>query len=250
MNSNDRKIIIFGKSDSLAELFKKFGFETETFTDADYPQDADTEPKRRNWLNRKIKDSGFKGFLHVVSYDTVLLKDPSTFLSQLETMMKAADYPVWFNTICDPCNYVYSKYNPRISISLDIAQADPGLGKTLCYTSHANTQWICYDMSSVSDDQLTFNESYTVPMFYIIDFLARRRNNKKPGQVFYMNWYLTVDSERGVFCQDMSAKRHEYDNATMAREDAIFKSSGVRYEPDTNIDLILEETAKAFKFVS
>jgi len=46
-----------------------------------------------------------------------------------------------------------------------------------------------------------FSEDFTVAMYYIVELLARRRRLKKPDQPFFMNQYLTVDSEDGVFLQ-------------------------------------------------
>ena len=36
-------------------------------------------------------------------------------------------------------------------------------------------------------------------MYYIIEFLANRRNNKNPGQLHYMNMYPTINEELDVF---------------------------------------------------
>ena len=68
-------------------------------------------------------------------------------------MMDAFEYDVWFSTTCDNCNYVYSKYNPRLAVMLDkVEYFKFNLGEKLVFTSHSNTQWIAYDFSRATDD--------------------------------------------------------------------------------------------------
>ena len=96
-------------------------------------------------MNQDIKNSGFNGVLHVIE-DSVVIKDSlDSFLDAIEQAMDVLDYSVWFNTICDPCNYVYSKMNPRVSVLLDSDRIS-GLGlnfKKVLFTSHSNTA-ICF----------------------------------------------------------------------------------------------------------
>lgn len=202
-----------------------------------YPNDCDTFPKRRNWLNQYFKTQQYSGMLHVLEQSTKLLEAPNVFLDQLEDMMSKLDYSVWFNTICDPCNYVYNKYCPRMSITLDDYAKDFKFDKLL-FTSHSNTSWIAYDFSKVQDDLLKFNELFTIPMYYIIEFLARRRNSKL-SKLYYMNQYLTVPAEKGVFKHEQigSVKDKVGD---IKQEDAEFKQLNINYAPDNNIDNILE----------
>jgi len=51
----------------------------------------------------------------IVKFDVA----PTMFFNRLENMMNVLDYPVWFNTIADGCNYLYKKYMPRVSIVID-----------------------------------------------------------------------------------------------------------------------------------
>lgn len=95
---------------------------------------------------------------------------------------------VWLSTVCDECNFVYKKYNPRVRVSFDDDKSK-GLLKTksIVFTSNANTAWIAYDLSSNPNKLLKFDERFEIPMFYIIELLARRRNTKDKGQLYYMN---------------------------------------------------------------
>ena len=108
------------------------------------------------------------------------------------------------------------------------------------FTSHSNTAWMCYNFSKVSDDLLKFNESFNIPMFMIIEFLARRRNTKRSDQLYRMNMYATVLEEVGIFKIDQESPDKPISQEKMAEEDAIFKKLQVNYAPDNNIDEILE----------
>lgn len=211
------------------------------------PETCDNNPKIRNWINSYFKTNNFDGFLHVIEDSTDLLKVPTKFMNDLEHMMTTLDYNIWFSTICDPCNFIYSKYNPRLAITLDkVEYFKLELGTKLFFTSHSNTQWITYDFSRVSEDLLKFDEDFSVAMFYIIEFLARRRNTKRENQLYFMNQYLTVESEYGTF-KHIASKNTE-DKSTeasnMQKEDQIFKTKQVKYEPDNNIDMVLETVYK------
>jgi hypothetical protein len=206
------------------------------------PSECDNEPKIRNWINSKYGSEC--GFLHVISDGVEILKDPAHFMSDIENMMTALDYTVWFSTVTDGCNYVYQKYNPRIRVQCDRLEcARLSIGGELDFTSHSNTQWIAYDMSKTAGtDLMRFDERFTISMFFIIEFLARRRNTKNPGQLFYMNQYLTVGSEVGAFRNFKSeTPDNPPDPIIMKKEDDIFKSMNINFAPDNNVDQVLEQ---------
>ena len=209
-----------------------------------WPSECDNMPKIRNWINAFFKQQNFKGMLHVIEDTTKLLKIPTGFIVDLEHMMKTLDYDVWFSTVCDGCNFVYSKYNPRLSIELDKPELQKlELGKRLLFTSHSNTQWIAYDFETVSDDLLKFNESFSIAMFYIIEFLARRRNTRRADQLYFMNQYITVESEYKTF-ECIAADKKTDDQNALKEEDAKFRAMNIDIHPDNSIDNVLEMTYK------
>lgn len=196
------------------------GFSGETVLLDD---DLDNDPRCRNFINRRYKDAGFSGFLHVVEGSLKFTKNPHDYLTAVERMMSVLDYDVYFNTVCDGCNYVYSKYNPRVSIEVDGEQFKPlGLSAKLSYTSHSNTAYVVYNMAAVPDDLLRFDERFSIAMFYIIEFLARRRNTKKDGQLYFMNQYLTIPEEIGVF-KYVENHQVKSDENTMKNENELFR---------------------------
>ena len=213
------------------------------------PADCNTMPKARNWINKFFKSQQFNGFLYVLESNVKLESNAIQFFDKIENMMRVLDYPVWFNTIADPCNYVYKKYSPRVSIDVDqLEYAKLGFSKLL-YTSHANTAMIAYDFSRVTDDQLVFNEQFEIAMYYIIEYLARRKNSKADGSLFFMNQYLTIPEEKDVFTvvKTECKKKDEITPQQMQEEDKTFKSMNINYAPDNSIDKILEMTYEKLK---
>lgn len=205
------------------------------------PESCDNISKARNFINMSFKASRFAGHLHVLEDIIELKSDPRAFLDALEKMMTALDYDVWLDASCDPCNYVYAKFNPRLSIDLDREEVKKlGLSSKILFTSHSNTAWMCYDFSKVGDDLLKFNESFDIPMFMIIEFLARRRNTRKPDQLYRMNMYMTVPEELGVFGATQPSAGEDFKPEQMAEEDKAFKALALNFAPDNNIDELLE----------
>lgn len=205
------------------------------------PESCDNISKARNFINMEFKLAKFGGYLHVLEDVVELKSDPSKFLDSLEKMMSVLDYDVWLAASCDPCNYVYAKFNPRLAVDLDKSEIKKlELSDKILFTSHSNTAWMCYDFSKVPNDLLKFNESFDIPMFMIIEFLARRRNSRRLDQLYRMNMYMTIPEEPGVFGVSAPSAGEDPKPEKMAEEDKIFKSLKINFAPDNNIDEILE----------
>jgi hypothetical protein len=101
---------------------------------------------------------------------------------------------------------------------------------------------MAYDMAALAGqrDIEYFREEFTVPMFYIVELLARRRALRRPGQLFFMNQYLTVGSELGVFrLAEDPAPGRPTPPETMQAEDKLFRELHVEYGPDYSIDSLI-----------
>jgi len=208
------------------------------------PDDLNTEPKIRNWINRRFETDGFSGFLHVISDTTELLIDPTVFVTDIEQMMSVMDYNVWFNTACDPLNYAYAKYTPSLTVNVDDDNVSKVTGLTgkIHIASHSNTQWIIYDFSRlVGSDLLRFDEDFSIPMFYIVELLSRRRNTARKDQLYFMNQYLTVGSEPGTFRNLRNVVLPTDSESDMKRENDIWQSKKINFRPDYNVDTLLEK---------
>ena len=188
-----RKILDFGQNRDVQPRF--------------YPDELQNHWSRlRNFVSNMLLDEKTTGFVHVIEDKIEIFGEPCRFLDEIERMMTVLKLKSWFNTSCDGCNYVYSKYNPRLYIAVDEEEAKKRYDKIVAWCSNANTGWICYNMDAVSFEDIRFEEKFRFPMYYIIEFLARRRNTKKPGQLDYMNYYPSIEEELGVFRYDDSVK--------------------------------------------
>lgn len=205
------------------------------------PVECNSRPKTKNFVVNHFKKSGFKGYLHELEDSIEMLKDPIKFIADIENMMRVFDLHNWCGTVTDCCNYVYSKYNPRLSVKIDKPEYSKLNIDDAVFCSHANVQWLIYDLENADDDELFFNDKFTIDMFWIIEFLARRRNTH-PDSLYFMNQYFTCASEKGIYkLKDDQKKREAEDLQTkMKEEDLLFKSMKINYAPDNNIDRVLE----------
>lgn len=242
---NESRLVVFTNVDKTddeeADLCRanNIAISYETF-----PSDCNTMAKRHNYIYQFFKNHNMLnfGFLHIIEGNTKIKKDLTMFLDDVENMMTIFNQSTWFNTVCDGMNYVYSKYNPRIDIVIDSPKYLPLGLQSIRFTSHANPQWICYNLDACNDQNAKFNEEFTIPMFTIIEFFARKRNmNKDNKTIDFMNMYPTVQTEQGAFTIDeKNVDNTKVDPAVMKVEDAKFKSMNIDFSPTNSIDLVLE----------
>ena len=199
--------------------------------------------KIKNFVNYFTYSNGFRGFLHVLEDNIEILKDPTEFILDIENMMEKFDYNIWFNTVCDECNYVLDrKYSPRFI--LREVNTDTSLrAKAIVNTTHCNTKWtifrLCAEEFQKDQTNLFFDEKYTIPMFYILERLSRRRAHRGIHQPYFYNSYLTVDSENGVFKPALKSNQN-FAKELFEKEDKIFRESRINITPDTNVDVVIE----------
>lgn len=209
----------------------------------------DNYPKRHNAILKAFKEKGEDIWLHVLEDHVVLLADPSKMIQDVETMMNVYDQHIWLGTITDACNMLYSKYCPRVNVVIDKPEyMKLGIEKAV-FCSHSNTQWMTFDLMAADDNEMTLDERFTVDMFYIIEFLARRRNTH-PGTLYFMNQYCTVASEKGVYKMDkliLDPVDKNDKQIMMQKEDEMFKKMGINFAPDNNVDMVLERLAEQLK---
>lgn len=195
-----------------------------------------SESSQRNFIIRHFKKEQTCGFLHVLSRTTKILKDPATFIDSVERMMKALGNKTWFSCTSDMVNYVYGRFYPRFDIQVDDQQVKNSPFKNVMLCSNANTEWTIFDMEGLTDEESMLDEAFTIPMYYIIEFLARRRNNKKPGEFYYMNLYPTINEEIGVFKHENEPEDKKSDAIqTMKSEGAVFQSKGINHTADGDV---------------
>ena len=246
---NKDQMYDFSNAIKLAEAFKSYGIsfyivskdilKDSTFGDAQVyvvPNEVDTLPKMFNWtiqLQKGQKDR--QRFLHVVPDSIELLSDPTKLIDAVESMMQHLKLESWLSTACDSMNYVYQKYNPLMKVLLDGDDAVAAGTSQIVFTSHANTSWTCFDLDA-DIEKLKFNELFTVPMYYIIEFLARRRATS--DGLDFMNMYPTVAEEQGVFKTVYAGTKPSDD--MLKEEYEKFNNLGLDLTPTSNVDQVLE----------
>lgn len=206
-----------------------------------FPKEIDSIPKRKNFILGYAKSKGFDGFLHIVEDNIVLDRDPTQYIEKIEKTMDVLDYNVHFSTVTDPCNYIFKKFNPRLTLDVDDEDVKTRLGlpDKISFTSHSNICWTIFDLNKLGDDVPKFDEKFTIAMYVIIEYLARRRAQKKEGQLYFMNQYLSISDEIGSFHQ-ISLDGDSIDQQKMKEEDAMFKEMRVEFAPDNNLDVVLD----------
>lgn len=211
----------------------------ENVTVKEFPNEDITRGNARNIAIKFGKDLFKTSFMHVLE-DSVFIEDVSSFIPAIEKMMTAMNLGSWYNTTCDGVNYVYAKYNPRVSISLDDAELkDVGIRKLL-YCSNANFAWSIFNLDIAKDHEMLVDSYYNVPMFMIIETLAARRNNKQKNEMHYMNYYPTIEEELHAFKRNPAIKEPSLRDQ-IEKENPHFREKHINNSADTNVDVLMED---------
>jgi len=66
--------------------------------------------------------------------------------------MDIFDYSIYFSTVTDPCNYIFKKFNPRLTLDIDddSIRSKLNLPNSVSFTSHSNTCWLIYDFNKLN----------------------------------------------------------------------------------------------------
>ena len=257
IKTNNEKISIFSNiiqhlpsTDRIIVFNESSNEDTKSLTNVSFvkiPDDCkNSNSKIKNFVTKFFIDENYKGFLHVIEDHVNIFNDPSTFICEIELMMEKLNLKSWFNTTTDTCNYTFNIYNPRFSIIIDDEELKKVYDKTIYWTSHANTSWICYNFINASYSDFEFDERFKIPMFYIIKFLAERRNNKKPGELYYMNFYPTIEDEKNVF-NIVNHNEMIFTQAEHVIEHNLFNSLSINYTQDCVIEPIFEDLINILK---
>ena len=213
-----------------------------------FPDNVDTTPKQKNFIIDWCKSEGFNGFLHLTESNIKLNANSNAYMKKLENTMATFDYDVHFSTATDKCNYVFNKFCPRLTIDIDDDNIKQKLNlpDKLHFTSHSNVSYVTYNFKALNDCLPKFDERFTIGMFFIIEFLARRRALKRNDQLYYMNQYLSIGDEIGGY-DIIKSQTNDDDNKKMQEENQLFRSLNIDYAPDNNIDLVLDTMYKKLK---
>ena len=213
-----------------------------------FPEIVDSLPKQKNFIIDWCKSRNFNGFLHIMETSTKLNLKSKTYIDKLESTMTAFDYDIHFSTATDRCNYVFNKFCPRMTLDIDddSIKQQLNLPDKIYFTSHSNISYVTYNFNALNECLPKFDERFTIGMFFIIEFLARRRSLKREDQLYYMNQYMSINDEIGGY-DIIDQKSNNDDASKMQKENELFKSLNIDYAPDNNIDLVLDAFYKKLK---
>lgn len=119
-----------------------------------FPDDIDSISKRKNFILDYVGDNASGNFLHIIEDVVALDKDPSIYINNVENLMDILDYSIYFSTVSDPCNYIFKKFNPRLTIDIDDEEIKSKLRlpDKVSFTSHSNLCWTIYDIAKLGQN--------------------------------------------------------------------------------------------------
>lgn len=242
---NNSNILVYAreslKNTDFVNTFNSFN-ENNNVSLRFYDDDIRFKPSNlRNFVSKQLLNEKITGFVHIIEDIVQIYNDSENFLDKIEQMMQILNLKSWFNTSCDQCNFVYSKYNPRLYIAIDDEHMKKVYDKTIAWCSNANTLWTIWNYDICTFEDLRFEEKFQFSMYLIIEFLARRRNTKKNGELYYMNYYPSIPEELNVFkCMDVKNGK-QFTNDEINNEGKIFNEMCIDNHADTDINVLMED---------
>ena len=191
-----------------------------------------------NFVYKYLKDN-YKDAYGYVFYDSMQLKkDPNEFMDAIEEMMAKLKLDVWFNTYTDVMNFVFTKFDGRVSIAINEAELQKIYDKTIIWTSHSNPNLSIIDLDKyeLPEDGKTFDDRFEIPMFWIIKFLCERRRDKKG----FMNYYPTIKEEIGVYKSKDFGDGYKATQEQMKKEDQMFGELKLDHTPSQSVEELMD----------
>ena len=191
-----------------------------------------------NFIYKYLKDNFNNSYGYVIYDSMQFKKDPSKFMDAIEEMMQKLHLDVWFNTYTDPMNFVFSKFDGRVSVAINDAELKQKYDKTIIWTSHANPNLSIIDLDGYKppEDGKTFDDRFEIPMFWIIKFLCERRRDKKG----FMNYYPTIAEEVGVYKVADTGDGIHPTQDLMKKEDEMFTALKLDHTPSQNVEELMD----------
>lgn len=235
--NNGDKVLVFYKGSDYTEapsykISESFAAEAIPISDAD----GHNRAAGLNYVVSYIKKNfSGNGSLAYTVYDCIqFLKDPTAFCSEIENMMDKLKLDVWLNTYTDSCNFVFNKFDGRVSVAINEPELKAIYDKTIIWTSHSNPNLMCLKVDEIPDSSM-FDDRFEIPMFWIIKYLCERARDKKG----FMNHYPTIADEIGVY-KCVSFKSIEPTAEQMKKEDELFRSLNLDHSPNMSVEALMD----------
>ena len=98
-----------------------------------------------------------------------------------------------------------------------------------------------YDLKNISFEKMKLNDSFTVPMYYIVEYFARRRADKEDDGVPFMNLYPTVEDEGSKkWFSTIPVNNYNFSQEVIQKEGEEFAKLNLDTTPNLNADETLD----------
>lgn len=236
----DKILLFYKKSDGFPVCFEK---EDSSVFQAIPIADEDGVRNRASALNfvYKYLKENFKNSFGYVFYDSIKINsDPVDFFDSIEEMMSKLNLDVWFNTYTDRMNFIFTKFDGRVSVSINEPELMKKYNKKIIWTSHSNpnVSIVNLDLFEIPSDGKTFDDKFENSMFWIIKFLCERARDKKG----FMNHYPTIEEEIGIFSvvDFKNEEKQLFTQELMQKENTLFNSFGLDHTPNQDIEALMD----------
>lgn len=236
LRENDKLLVFYDASlahDAVVSVFSKA---TECIPIS--KEDGHNRAAALNFVYKHLKEN-YKDAYGYVFYDSIQVKkDLAPFMDAIEKMMSKLKLDVWFNTYTDPMNFVFTKFDGRVSIAINEPELQRIYDKTIIWASHSNPNLSVIDLDAftLSEDGKTFDDRFEIPMFWIIKFLCERRRDGKG----FMNYYPTIHEEVGAYKCGNFSDSLKTTPEMMKREDELFSSFKLDHSPSQSVEELME----------
>lgn len=234
LREND-KIVLFCREKDYNQFFKQDDKHEVVLVSE---EDGHNRAALLNFIYKYLKKK-YSGFYGYTIYDSIQFKKDSTnFFDNIEEMMEKLHLDVWFNTYTDVMNFVFNKFDGRVSVAINEPELKQIYDKTIIWTSHSNPNVTLIDIDAfdIGKEEKVFDDRFEIPMFWIIKFLCERSRDKKG----FMNHYPTISDEIGVYRAVNFGDGIKPTQELMQKEDAMFTELGLDHTPNQNVEALMD----------
>jgi hypothetical protein len=104
--------------------------------------------------------------------------------------------------------------------------------------------WSVFDLNNITLDKMLLNENFEVPMYYIIEYFAKRRADKDDIGFPFMNLYPTVEEEFATKWITIIKTNTGFSQEAMNKDGKVFAELNLDTSPSLNGDDALEYVYK------
>lgn len=189
-------------------------------------------PASKNLILSMFKDGKYANqyqYLYIIE-DDVQLANTQLLFPKIENVMSVMGAPFWVSTACNPKNYIFDKFSPRIILDMNgISPIDK-----LLFAGYDSTELMCWDIQNIDAEYMHFWEE--LPNLYMIEYAHRM--NKGNYQYNSLCFYPTFAEEATCIRRN---KDIPYSNKDFSSEIKLLEQYNIIWKPDVDIDKVILE---------